>query len=842
MKKIWLMLVAMVSLTVLLCGLSLSVSAATANGTDGDIGWSFDSNTGILVISGNGEMKDYDKTQDTPWYQFRSDVKIIEIEEGLTYIGNYSFAEFEKVHSIYIRKDVAEIGSHAFEGCVALEKVNIYGNTLDKIGMYAFAGCSALTKIALPAEVSYIYDFAFANTGLVDVQLVNVWLVGQGAFSDCANLERIIIPGNVRYFGKTGDEAVGVFDGCSSLKKIIFCREVPTLVPNDSRVGWCDLDKAADYKAAKEYMATFDANVGHDFGYRFSSYNSTMHTGQCVCGKKQVEPESSDEDKAKYLQEHTYSTYNEIEGSDGETYHMAYCKCGVSKKQEHSFVIVDESSFKDSDRHLALCACGKERMIAHEYGHHYGELEEGDPEYDSHETHHKAFCACGAYELQEHDHSYRYVRLDKNDKDYESYHLVYCMCGSYHEEAHDAWEYDETQHWRYCICAYQRSEESHDFTYFYEEVEDETVGKTQHRAYCECGVSELQGHGIDHYVNNETQHQTVCICGRHEAWVDHDYSYKRINKSTHSAACVCGFGKTEGHTHETYSNEGAKEYYHKILCVCGDFITDWHAYTEGYESLDDYRHNALCVCGKGNAEEHDAWTMIDANKHGRNCVCGVEPKEKAHEWGNYEIEAPTHTVFGKKIYSCVDCEATKEEQIPKLTEHTYTGNWQNHDKEQHKRFCECGDVKYEAHSWDSGEITKAPTHMKEGVKTFTCKGCAATRTETVAALTEQHVYGKWAVDGEQHTRECTCGDTVHEEHVYGEWSVVRASTTQTEGERSKTCTACGTVVTEAIPVVSTEDGMTTGELIGVVFSFVVLFGAAGFWIVSPQLMSNERRK
>ena len=38
------------------------------------------------------------------------------------------------------------------------------------------------------------------------------------------------------------------------------------------------------------------------------------------------------------------------------------------------------------------------------------------------------------------------------------------------------------------------------------------------------------------------------------------------------------------------------------------------------------------------------------------------------------------------------------------------------------------------HTWNSGEITKQPTTTAEGVKTFTCTVCGATKTEPIAKL------------------------------------------------------------------------------------------------------------
>ena len=41
------------------------------------------------------------------------------------------------------------------------------------------------------------------------------------------------------------------------------------------------------------------------------------------------------------------------------------------------------------------------------------------------------------------------------------------------------------------------------------------------------------------------------------------------------------------------------------------------------------------------------------------------------------------------------------------------------------------------HNWDSGKVTKQPTAAEEGVKTYTCSICGATRTEAIPKLTPQ---------------------------------------------------------------------------------------------------------
>lgn len=47
-----------------------------------------------------------------------------------------------------------------------------------------------------------------------------------------------------------------------------------------------------------------------------------------------------------------------------------------------------------------------------------------------------------------------------------------------------------------------------------------------------------------------------------------------------------------------------------------------------------------------------------------------------------------------------------------------------------------GDLDPDNHTWDNGVITLLPTTKKEGIKTFTCAACKATRTEPVAKLAD----------------------------------------------------------------------------------------------------------
>lgn len=87
---------------------------------------------GALVISGSGAMTDYvaassDSGDMAPWQNLSVQVKALEIESGVTSIGNAAFFGCRGLAHVEIPVSVTRIGAEAFSDCIALTNVTYRG-------------------------------------------------------------------------------------------------------------------------------------------------------------------------------------------------------------------------------------------------------------------------------------------------------------------------------------------------------------------------------------------------------------------------------------------------------------------------------------------------------------------------------------------------------------------------------------------------------------------------------------------------------------------------------------------------------------------------------------------
>lgn len=124
------------------------------------------------------------------------------------------------------------------------------------------------------------------------------------------------------------------------------------------------------------------------------------------------------------------------------------------------------------------------------------------------------------------------------------------------------------------------------------------------------------------------------------------------------------------------------------------------------------------------------WEYYSKIKHIRCCEGCDEKEYKNHNWNDGEIiEEPSHDEEGEIKYTCEDCDYSYTTEID--PEGHDWSNWTKLNDTHHKRSCSCGDEETETHNWNAGVVTKEPTATEAGIRTYACKDCSATKTESI---------------------------------------------------------------------------------------------------------------
>ena len=153
------------ALPALAAGVSQSEPAtrSVVSGQCGDaLTWELDTDTGVMTISGTGEMYDYPE-----FSQYSDAASSVVIEEGCTSIGANAFYDFESLASVSLPESLTGIGSYAFIFCYSLASAE-FPEGLESIGEGAFEWCTALESITIPSSVTSIGDWAFSSCNMLN--------------------------------------------------------------------------------------------------------------------------------------------------------------------------------------------------------------------------------------------------------------------------------------------------------------------------------------------------------------------------------------------------------------------------------------------------------------------------------------------------------------------------------------------------------------------------------------------------------------------------------------------------------------------------------------------------
>lgn len=69
---------------------------------------------GKLTISGSGAMPDYQSMYEVPWYEYASQITDATVDDGIVYIGNYTFAACSELMNVMFPRSLKSIGINIF--------------------------------------------------------------------------------------------------------------------------------------------------------------------------------------------------------------------------------------------------------------------------------------------------------------------------------------------------------------------------------------------------------------------------------------------------------------------------------------------------------------------------------------------------------------------------------------------------------------------------------------------------------------------------------------------------------------------------------------------------------
>ena len=194
--------------------------------------WEWNEETKTLTFSGEGTIT----ISDGYYEKYKEKAEHIVIESGITsvdVITGYSlgvscpsgaFCSFTKLEDVDLPDTLEYIGGGSFQNCTSLKKlVNGLPVKIKIIGEAAFRNSALSGDLILPSTLSILRSFAFENTNITSVNLVEGMAFGGGSFMRCDFLEEVVIPSMVYIQTPTSNapRSNTAFGMCANLKRVI---------------------------------------------------------------------------------------------------------------------------------------------------------------------------------------------------------------------------------------------------------------------------------------------------------------------------------------------------------------------------------------------------------------------------------------------------------------------------------------------------------------------------------------------------------------------------------------------------------------------------------------------
>ena len=756
-----------------------------ANGTENElINWMV-YDTGELIISGSGDMTDYDVNNLPPWYKYRKNITNVTVENDISSIGSYAFYSLYKLNFVDIKSQCVNVRDHSFEKCTKLISINI-SERVTSIGANAFSGCSSLASINIPEEVTFIGSNAFSEcSSLTSINIPEkVTFIGGSAFSECSSLASINIP-----------EGVTSIDGltfyrCSSLASINMPEGV-TFIGSNAFYGCSSLTNinmpeglaSIGYGAFSGCSNLMSINIPE--GVTFIGSNAFYGCSSLI--SINIPEGITSIDDWTFYGCSDLASINIPEGitSIGRS---AFSECS-------SLTSINMPEGVTSIGIFAFGGCSSLTDI---------NIPEGVTSIGD-----NAFSGCS---------SLISINIPKTVCSIEDSTFERCekLRSIRYSGSKDEWDTLKVNIYAGNPTIYYNYNPKHKHLYQLKVLNPSTC------------------------VTKGIGEQVCTLCGDFYEEEIKATGHKEVKDAAVAATCETN-GKTEG-SHCSVCDEVLKEQT-EVPALGHNWdsgkITKAATCTEAgvktYTCTRCQKTKTEEIKATGHKEVKDAAVAATCEKAGKtegsHCsVCGKVIKAQkevpalGHNWDSGKItKAATCTEAGVKTYTCTRCQKTKTEEI-KATGHkevkdaAVAATCEKAGKTEGSHCSVCGEV-IEAqtevpalgHNWDAGKITKAATCTETGVKTYTCTRCQKTKTEEIKATGHKEVKDAAVAAtcekaGKTEGSHCSvCGKVIKAQkevpvlgHSWDAGKITKAATCTETGVKTHTCIRCQKTKTEEV--------------------------------------------
>lgn len=672
------------------------------------------------------------------------------------------YAYRKTIRHLIIGDEITSIGSYTFM-CNNLQSIE-WGSGITRIGDFTLSGCSTMQKLELPKNLISIgrYSFTFW-TSLTELEMPNsLKILGDSTFSDCHNLTSVKFSENIEEIGRYA------FGSCTKVKNIF----LPTTI---KKIG----DQF--FRGKKFYKNSSNLYYGCCLSY--IHYAGTKADMEKIDGIDQSEDSPSGN---RYLRSYFhYSVYHAPkEATCLKKGFVGYWICNTCGGK----IYADAECTQELKEIPSISALGHD-------------LDEGVVSKEANCTEEGVV----TYSCQREGCDYTETKsIPTNGK-----HI-------YGEPSY-TWNEDNTECTATEICSLCK----------YEDIESV---KTQETTLIPATCSqEGKVHYTAVFTNNNftTQDKEVIVP---------QLSHKNTEiRNARNATC-----ESSGYSGDIYCKD------------CGKFLSEGSIIKAKGHLWDDgtVKKEPTCVekgekvytcfrCNATKTEKLEAvghkWndkettdlkaTCTTSGRKSIHCSVCDEIQDGSqqiipalgHNWSEGVIEKKeTCTEKGMQIVTCLRCGKEKEEEIPatghKEVKDTAVAATCEKDGLTEGSHCSvCGKVlaaqnvvKAIGHSWDEGKITKEATCEENGVKTYTCANCKATKTEDIKALGHKEVKDAAVTatcekDGLTEGSHCSvCNKVLTEQqkvpatgHKFSSWKTTSQATVFSPEQQSRSCSVCG---------------------------------------------------